>query len=65
MNMGLLTNKERVNIVETYGVFFSTKECALYLKKKMEFCVCFLEMFHPLKGFALSDGGGQCILCPV
>ena len=34
----------------TYGVFFSTKKCALYLKK-MQFCVCFLNMFRPLKGW--------------
>ena len=32
-----------------YGVFFSTKKQALYLKK-MQFCVCFLKMFRPLKG---------------
>ena len=31
------------------GVFFSTKKCAFY-EKKMQFCVCFLKMFRPLKG---------------
>ena len=31
------------------GVFFSTIKCAFYLKK-MQFCVCFLKRFRPLKG---------------
>ena len=32
----------------TYGVFFSTKKmCTLY--QKMQFRVCFLKMFLPLK----------------
>ena len=34
----------------TYGVFFSTKICALYFKK-MQFRVCFLKMLRPLKGW--------------
>ena len=29
---------------------FSTKKCAIYLKE-MQFCVCFLKMFRPLKGW--------------
>ena len=39
------------HLIYIYGVFFSSKKCALYLKKKMQFCVCFLKMFHPLKGW--------------
>ena len=56
----------------TYGVFISTKKCALYLKtnailglflinispsKRM---VCFI-----LKNLPLSNDEGHCILCPV
>ena len=34
---------------KTYGVFFSTKKCALYFKK-WNFFVCFWKMLRPLKG---------------
>ena len=34
----------------TNFVFFSTKKCAFYLKKK-QFRVFFLKMFRPLKGW--------------
>ena len=34
----------------TNSVFFSIKKCALFLKK-MQFCVCFLKMFSPRKGW--------------
>ena len=32
------------------GVFFSTKKCAIFFQK-MQFRVCFLKMFCPLKGW--------------
>ena len=32
----------------SFGVFFSTKKCVLYLKK-MQFRVCFLKIFRPPK----------------
>ena len=41
------------SLVISYGVFFSTKLCAFYLKKKVQFCVCFLKMFRPLKRWYL------------
>ena len=38
-----------LGIQSTYGVFFSTKKmCTLF--QKMQFRVCFLKMFRPLKG---------------
>ena len=39
-----------IKISKAYGVILSTKKCTLYLKK-MQFCVCFLKMFRPLKGW--------------
>ena len=33
-----------------YGDLFSTKNVH-FIKKKMQLCVCFLEMFCPLKGW--------------
>ena len=45
-----IVNNQIVND-KSNDVFFSTKKCALYLKKKMQFCVCFLKMFRPLKGW--------------
>ena len=33
------------------GVFFSTKKKNVHCFQKMQFCVCFLKMFRPLKGW--------------
>ena len=37
-----------VILFHSYGVFFSTKKCALYSKKNSMLCL-FLKMFRPLK----------------
>ena len=42
----LYTNTETLMVFSFLPLF-----CALYLEKKMHFCVCFLKMFCPLKGW--------------
>ena len=41
---------QAVYCIGTDGVFFSTKKRAFY-QKKMQFCVCFLKMLRPPKGW--------------
>ena len=37
--------------IMTYGVFLFYQEIYTLFKKKIKFCVCFLKMFRPLKGW--------------